>query len=204
MQILLIDDNIRLSELYREILTYGGYITKIQNNSALALQTIHEVKPDLLLLDLMMEPLSGWDVLNQVRRDPEWKELPVIILTGQVLTIDEAIRYGLEIDGFIMKPLERSMLISVIKEIEEIIHESDERFSRAISSGLPPEQAKKCRDIIKKRKMLIYLKQVLEKQEQLLSSLNKDNHGIQNSTEELRVIITKELSEIDKIKGSCP
>jgi len=98
MQILLIDDNEKLCKLYQQLLIRGGHETRILTDSAKALDTIRESPPDLILLDIMMEPVSGWEVLEQIRSSEEFSELPVIILTGKVLTAQEALQYGLKIE----------------------------------------------------------------------------------------------------------
>jgi CheY-like chemotaxis protein len=81
MQILLIDDNEKLCLLYQNLLTRGGHETRIETKGEHALEAIRKARPDLILLDIMMEPVSGWEVLEQIRSNPDVADIPVIILT---------------------------------------------------------------------------------------------------------------------------
>ena len=136
MQLLLIDDNANLCKLYQELLRQGGHEVRFETNAENALDAIRMKPPELILLDIMMEPISGWEVLEQIRSSTDIADIPVIILTGKVLTAHEARKYGLMIEGFIMKPLERTMLLKAVDDIKEVIDESEEQYLRAISSGL--------------------------------------------------------------------
>lgn len=204
MQILLIDDNEKLCMLYQKLLTRGGHETRIETDAKHALEAIRMARPDLILLDIMMEPMSGWDVLEQIRSNPDVAEIPVIILTGKVLTAQEAVKYGMMIEGFVMKPLERTMLLKAIDDIKEVIDESEERYSKAISSGLSPEKAAACRDAIKKNNILLFLRDNLSKQEQLLKNEADDTLEILHSLDGLKEMIATEYQKIHQTMENCP
>lgn len=204
MQILLIDDNEKLCILYQKLLTRGGHETRIETIAKNALEAIRTARPDLILLDIMMEPMSGWDVLEQIRSNPDVAEIPVIILTGKVLTAQEAVKYGMMIEGFVMKPLERTMLLKAIDDIKEVIDESEERYSKAISSGLSPEKAAACRDAIKKNNILLFLRDNLSKQEQLLKNEADDTLEILHSLDGLKEMIATEYQKIHQTMENCP
>jgi len=204
MKILLIDDNERLAQLYQTLLVSNDFETMIQSDPTQALDSIHSFHPDIVLLDIMMDPIPGWEVLDLIRADPEYNEIPVIILTGKVLTLHEAIRYGLQIEGYVMKPLEKTMLISVIQELSEILDECESRYRRAIQSGLSIEQATKCRSIARKQKMLVFLKHTLQKQEQLLNLRPEEHDSLVEPIDELRNIINQEFSKINETLKACP
>jgi CheY-like chemotaxis protein len=204
MQILLIDDNEKLCKLYQQLLIRGGHETRILTDSAKAMDTIRESPPDLILLDIMMEPVSGWEVLEQIRSSEEFSELPVIILTGKVLTAQEALQYGLKIEGFVMKPLERTMLLAAIDEAKDLIDESDACYSRALLSGLSPEKAFECKKAVKTKKILLFLRDTLTKQETLLKKEAEHNDEILHSLDDLRAMITQEFQKIAHITENCP
>lgn len=204
MQILLIDDNEKLCILYQKLLTRGGHETRIETDAKHALEAIRMARPDLILLDIMMEPMSGWDVLEQIRSNPDVAEIPVIILTGKVLTAQEAVKYGMMIEGFVMKPLERTMLLKAIDDIKEVIDESEERYSKAISSGLSPEKAAACREAIKKNNILLFLRDNLSKQEQLLKNEADDTLEILHSLDGLKEMIATEYQKIHQTMENCP
>ncbi|NLV28156.1 MAG: response regulator [Methanomicrobiales archaeon] len=204
MRILLIDDNEKLCVLYQQVLTKGGHETDYLTDPTKALDTIRNTKPELILLDIIQEPISGWDVLEQVRSDPEYFQIPIIILTGKVLTTDEAIRYGLKIEGFIMKPLERNMLLAAISEMKELLDESEDMYERALSAGMSPEKASECRNSTKKKRILKFLEETLSKQEKILAGEEYGRPDILQNLDVLRDLITRELLKINKIIQDCP
>ncbi|HOW06110.1 MAG: response regulator [Methanospirillum sp.] len=204
MQILLIDDNEKLCMLYQKLLSRGGHETRIETHAKDALEAIRMARPDLILLDIMMEPVSGWEVLEQIRSTPDVADIPVIILTGKVLTPQEAVKYGMMIEGFVMKPLEQTMLLKAIDDIKQVLDESEERYKKAISSGLPPEKAAACRDAIKKNNILQFLRDNLSKQEQLLKNEGNDTLEILHSLDGLKEMIATEYQKIHQTMENCP
>lgn len=204
MKILLIDDNKNLVQIYQRILTTMDRQTEIETDSSKALGTIKSTRPDIILLDLLMEPVSGWEILDQIRSDPEISDIPVIILTGKVMTTEEAVRYGLKIDGFVMKPLERSLLVSAVDEIWAIMGECEVRYKRAAEAGLPEEKALACRKMARRRKMLAYLKELLVRQDKLIQLRPDERSDLIGAIDELRSIITAEFNEIAQDELTCP
>lgn len=204
MKILLIDDNQTLVQIYQRILTNPERQAEILTDSTQAIETIKTYRPDIILLDLLMEPVSGWEVLEQIRYDSEIFEIPVIILTGKVMTMDEAVRFGLMIDGFVMKPLERTMLVTAVDEVWAIISECEERYKRAIAAGLPEEKAQSCRKMIRKRKILSYLKELLVRQEKMVSLRPDEKSNLNGTIDELRQMITREFKDIAQGEMTCP
>lgn len=204
MKVLLIDDNQTLIQIYQRILKSPDREAEILTDSSQAVEMIKSCNPDIILLDLLMEPVSGWEVLEQIRSDNEIADIPVIILTGKMMTNDEAVRYGLKIDGFVMKPLERTMLVSAVDEVWAIITECEERYNRAIAAGLPEEKAQSCRKMIRKRKMLSYLKELLERQDKIVNLRPDEKANLIGTIEELRQMITNEFKDLAQEEMTCP
>lgn len=204
MKILLIDDNERLSQIYQTILSSQGHSIEIELDCTKAFERTKAVHPDMVLLDIMMEPVTGWEVLEQIRSDSDVREIPVIILTGKIMSIEEAATYGIMIDGFVMKPLERSMLVQAIDETADIIRECQERYSRALASGLSEEQAAGCRHMIRKRKMLVYLKDLLSRQERILSLRPDEQNELTQTIAQLRLMVEGLFQDFAQKEVLCP
>ncbi len=98
-------DNPEICRMYRDLIEKLGYSVRIAESGAGALSVLAEEQPALVLLDLMMEPMDGWEVLRRMREDERTRDVPVIILTAKALFPEEIIRYGDQLHGFIMKPL---------------------------------------------------------------------------------------------------
>lgn len=204
MKILLIDDNERLSQIYLTILSSQGHSIEIELDCTKAFERTKTVRPDVVLLDIMMEPVSGWEVLELIRSDSDVGDIPVIILTGKIMSIEEAAKYGLMIDGFVMKPLERSMLVNVIDETAEILLECQNRYSRALASGLSEEQAAGCRHMIRKRKMIKYLKDLLSRQERILSLRSDEQNELTQTITQLRLMVESLYQDFAQKEALCP
>lgn len=204
MQILLIDDNEKLCSLYQQLIMMGGHETRVLSNPVDAISAVHDTRPDLILLDIMMEPVTGWDVLEQIRKDETFSEIPVIILTGKILTAKEALKYGMMIEGYVMKPLEKNMLLAVINNFQSVLDESEMRYQRALSSGMNQDDAITCKNAVKKMKTLQFLTDTLTRQEQLLSTGGHENPDILAHLDDLRKMIGIEYQKIHKISEKCP
>lgn len=81
-RILIVDDEFGIADIVAEILTEHGYITSIAINGRLALESMAEHRPDLVLLDVMMPVLDGLGTVTAMRADGSLAEVPVIMMTA--------------------------------------------------------------------------------------------------------------------------
>lgn len=86
--ILLVDDDLTLREMYEERLKTEGFTIVQASNGEEALSKAKEIKPSIILLDVMMPKINGFDVLKDLKTDPELKHIPVIILTALIQDVD--------------------------------------------------------------------------------------------------------------------
>jgi DNA-binding response OmpR family regulator len=95
-KILFIEDEFALQKTFREILTKEGYEMISALDGETGLKLAKERKPDLILLDLVLPQLHGFDVLRALKEDQETKNIPIIILTNLegIADIDKAIELG--------------------------------------------------------------------------------------------------------------
>ena len=75
--------------------------------------------PDLLVLDLNMPRMSGFEVLEWVRKDPRFRELPVVIFTSSSLEADIRRAYGLMANSYLVKPMSLLVLVDMVRSIDE-------------------------------------------------------------------------------------
>jgi CheY-like chemotaxis protein len=75
--------------------------------------------PDVILLDVMMPGLNGWQVFEKLREHPQWKEIPVLMLTALAQRSDVEKAVSLGVDGYLTKPFEPADLIHTIEETLE-------------------------------------------------------------------------------------
>lgn len=108
-KVLVIDDDITICHLVKKVLTGAGAEVQFTNNPQDALRLIFKQRPDLIILDVMMGPVSGWDVCHQIR---QVCEIPIIMLTA--LDGEQDTVRGLELgaDDFVSKPFRPAILVA--------------------------------------------------------------------------------------------
>ncbi len=117
-KILVVDDKREVVELVTATLEGEGYQIICAFDGREALEKIGREKPDLVLLDIVMPKMNGFEVLSEAKNDPQTKDIPIIMITakGQKLDEDKGRRLGAE--DYIIKPFSPSHLL---KKIEEIV-----------------------------------------------------------------------------------
>lgn len=113
--VMVIDDSPFIVDIFVTMLERGGYRTLAAYGGEEALEILKTVKPDLILLDIMMEPMDGWETLMHVKNTAGLKEIPVMMLTAKQLTPSEAQEYGIYIEDYIMKPITHRELYDAIE-----------------------------------------------------------------------------------------
>jgi DNA-binding response OmpR family regulator len=116
--ILCIEDEAEMIELMRLVLEREGFEVTGAMGGEQGLRAMKEKKPDLILLDLMMPGIDGWEVYRQMRADRELTEIPVIIVTAKAQSIDKVL--GLQVAkvaDYITKPFGPKELIASIQRV---------------------------------------------------------------------------------------
>ena len=95
-KILLVEDEEILIDLLQKKLTQEGYEISIAKDGEEGLKTMSELKPDLILLDIIMPKMGGFEVMEEMAKSPELKKIPVIVISnsGQPVEIDKAQQLG--------------------------------------------------------------------------------------------------------------
>ena len=130
-KILVVDDTPANVKLLVDVLGASGYTALAATNGEDALAQIAADPPDLVLLDIMMPGLSGYDVCRQLRADPATALLPVVLCTS--LDPQQERLKGIEAgaDDFITKPINRPELLARVKSLLRIKSLQDEVKSQA-------------------------------------------------------------------------
>ena len=102
-KILLVEDDETLAEVYKQRLELEGFDVNLVNNGEDALATALKFRPDLVLLDVMMPKLNGFDVLDIMRQTPETRNVHIIMLTALSQPKDEQRAKDLGADDFLIK-----------------------------------------------------------------------------------------------------
>ena len=115
-RVLCIEDHPEMIDLVRLILERRGYIVDGAVGGREGLEAIERKLPDLILLDLMMPDMDGWEVFRQIKAREGWKDLPIVVITAKAQEIYKVL--GLQIagvDDYITKPFAPSDLIRSVE-----------------------------------------------------------------------------------------
>lgn len=116
--ILCIEDHPEMIELIRLILGRRGYLVSGAEGGRVGLQAMEEDPPDLVLLDLMMPDMDGWEVYRQIRSNDRLKEIPVIAVTAKAQLIDRILAVKVAgMDDFVTKPFDPKELIASVERV---------------------------------------------------------------------------------------
>ena len=109
----MVDDDVDLLEALSEILESEGFGIHQARNGLEALEVLEPLRPDLILLDLMMPVMDGWEFAERIRGRPDWAQIPVIVLSADRNVGDKARKLGAV--GYLAKPFELSELLSLVQ-----------------------------------------------------------------------------------------
>jgi CheY-like chemotaxis protein len=100
---LVVDDEAEMRDLLGRMLESDGWSVETAANGRLALEALRELRPGLILLDLMMPEMDGFEFLDELRKKPEWREIPVVVVTAKELSADERARLNHRVEMVLEK-----------------------------------------------------------------------------------------------------
>lgn len=118
-KILVCDDDKNICELLRLYLEKDGYTAVIANDGEQALEKFRDEQPQLILLDIMMPKLDGWQVCREIRKK---SECPIIMITAKGETFDKVLGLELGADDYVTKPFDPKEIIARIKAVMRRTH----------------------------------------------------------------------------------
>lgn len=115
--VLLIEDEPNIAEAIRFILKRADWEVSIRSDGAEALPAIETLRPDVLILDLMLPGLSGLEILQRLRARAEWADLPVLMLTARGQSRDREAAQRAGATAFLSKPFANAELCEMLGRI---------------------------------------------------------------------------------------
>ena len=116
-RVLVVEDERDVAELIRYNLTKEGYDVIVAPTGADAVKRTREVLPDLVLLDIMVPELNGWEVCRRLKQDPDTRNIPVIMVTGRVEEGDKVLGFEIGADDYVTKPFSPRELLARIRAV---------------------------------------------------------------------------------------
>lgn len=128
-KVLIVDDDAHIAELIKLYLEKEEYKTIVASNGAKALQLFKEEAPSIVILDVMMPEMDGWQVCREIRRI---SNIPIIMLTAKGETFDKVLGLELGADDYMVKPFEPKELIARVKAVLRRFESKDTQAMKEI------------------------------------------------------------------------
>ncbi|MFP4647977.1 MAG: response regulator transcription factor [Halorhodospira sp.] len=116
-EILIVDDETNIVLSLEFLMKQAGYRVRTAEDGEQALQALEEQLPDLVLLDVMMPRKDGFEVCQQIRQNPDWADLPVIMLTAKGRDVEREKGLAMGADDYITKPFSTQEVVETVQSI---------------------------------------------------------------------------------------
>ncbi len=116
-KILLVDDSSTVLLLERMILSKNEYDVVTAKDGLEGVEKALAEKPDLIVMDVMMPRMDGYEVLKRIKNDPDFKNIPIVMLTSQGLSSDQGAAFQGGADLYIEKPFSTKKILTIVENV---------------------------------------------------------------------------------------
>ena len=116
-RILVVDDDREIARLLRGYLEQAGFAVSVADDGVAALAVLRDLHPDVLLLDLMLPGMDGWEVTRRIRSDASLAATPIIMLTARVEDTDKILGLELGADDYVTKPFNPREVLARVRAL---------------------------------------------------------------------------------------
>lgn len=116
-KVLLIEDEPNITEAIRFLLTREGWLVETHAEGGDAVQTVLSVRPDLVILDVMLPGKSGMDILRELREHEDMQALPVLMLTARGQSRDREMAEKAGVSRFMTKPFSNTEVLTAVRDL---------------------------------------------------------------------------------------
>jgi two-component system OmpR family response regulator len=199
--ILVVDDSPFIVDVFVTMLERGGYRTVAAYSGEECIEILKTVTPDLILLDIMMEPVDGWDTLERIKENRQTKEIPVLMLTAKQLTPAEAQEYGIYIEDYVLKPITHRELYDAIEHVlnrrQTIKSDMDTAKQSGFDTEIITEYARLSKSIDVNKRLM----KILETTYNFDDSKVRVNDEISGAIKSMEMNIKFQENRLQQIKG---
>ena len=117
-RVLLIDDDLAIIEMIELYLLLDGFQVRTAHNGHEGLKAARELRPDVVVLDLMMPGKDGWDVAHEMRADPQLRDIPIVVITARTSDDDQWAGWLEGVDSYVTKPFDVDTLRAEIHRVQ--------------------------------------------------------------------------------------
>jgi len=115
-KILVVDDDKAVTTLLEGLLSGQGYAVSVAHDGLDGMVQVRKIVPDLIILDIMMPEINGYDVCSNLKFDERFKQIPIIVLTSRQQELDPRIGQLMGID-YMQKPIDSKILLEKVQRI---------------------------------------------------------------------------------------
>ena len=120
-RVLIVEDNEHAAYLLRTLLERAGYAVSVSPDGRDALEKLGSMEPvDVVILDLMLPYVSGYQVLIEARQNPKWQRVPIVVVTGRTLEMDAVRALETGANDFVRKPFLPEELVARVRRAIEL------------------------------------------------------------------------------------
>ena len=116
-RVLVVEDEADVAEMIRYNLGKEGYDVRVAANGTDALRQVKDARPDVILLDIMVPHLNGWEICRRLKQDRETVAIPVIMVTGRVEEGDKVLGFEMGADDYVTKPFSPRELLARVRAV---------------------------------------------------------------------------------------
>jgi two-component system cell cycle response regulator DivK len=114
--ILLVEDNLDNRTIYRTVLEFSGYAVLEAEDGETGVRLARERLPDIILMDISIPLLDGWEATRILKNDPATAHIPIIALTAHALAADRDRAFEVGCNGYLPKPVQPRKVVEVVRE----------------------------------------------------------------------------------------
>lgn len=189
--ILIVDDssfiveglNAILKKSYRTLAVYGGQQ---------CLDLLKSEKPSIIILDIMMEPMDGWETLTHIKKNPDTRHIPVLMFSAKKISVEEAEEHRISINDFITKPVTPKKLIETIEKVLTRQKENCQNVELWRSAGISKDLIDNCTSLMTSLEVDMSLLQNMKVQHSLVHG---EDDTIRRDLEAVIVAIEKRIHD---------
>lgn len=115
--VVLVEDELNIAEAIRFVLSNDGWRVETLANGANAVEVIRNADPDLVMLDVMLPGKSGFEILHDLRADPGFADLPILMLTARGQSRDREMAQKAGVSRFMTKPFSNAEMLEAVREL---------------------------------------------------------------------------------------
>ncbi|OGA22684.1 MAG: two-component system response regulator [Betaproteobacteria bacterium RIFCSPLOWO2_02_FULL_67_19] len=116
-KVLIVDDEPNIVTALEYLLAQSGYLVKVAQNGEEGLELVGSFAPDLVLLDVMMPRVNGYEVCRRIRERPEWQHVKIVMLSARGREVEVSKGLSLGADLYVVKPFSNTELVAQISAL---------------------------------------------------------------------------------------